>query len=160
MLEKLELLLLIVTANGVPILLDDLLGRRWAWPLDGGLRFTDGRRLLGRSATLRGLAGALIATPGVAVLLGFSAYTGLLVGLFAMIGDALSCFVKRRLGLEPGDRAIGLDQVPESLLPLLAVMEVRGLGWWDLALLVLAFTLFSLVVSRILYRLKLRKRPH
>lgn len=160
MLEKLELLLLIVAANGVPVLLDNVLDRSWAWPLDGGLRLTDGRRLLGRSATLRGLAGALIATPCIALLLGFSAYTGFLIGLFAMIGDALSCFVKRRFGLEPGDRAIGLDQVPESLLPLLAVMEAQGLGWVDLVLLVLAFTLFNLAVSRILFRLKLRKRPH
>lgn len=160
MVEKLELLLLVVIANGAPILLDDLLGRRWAWPLDAGLRFTDGRRLFGRSATLRGLAGALVATPFVAVLFGFTITIGLLVGLFAMIGDALSCFVKRRLGLEPGDRAIGLDQVPESLLPLFAVMEAQGLSWWDLALLVVLFTLFSLAVSRILYRFRLRKRPH
>jgi CDP-2,3-bis-(O-geranylgeranyl)-sn-glycerol synthase len=94
------------------------------------------------------------------LLLGFPAPTGALIGFFAMIGDALSCFVKRRLGLEPGDRAIGLDQVPESLLPLLVVMQERGLNWSDVGLLVLAFVLFSLLVSRILYRLKLRKQPH
>ena len=86
MLEKIQLLLLIVTANGVPILLDDLLGRRWAWPLDAGLRFADGRRLLGHSATIRGLVGAMIATTGVALALGFPAQTGVMVGLFAMVG--------------------------------------------------------------------------
>ena len=160
MLVKIELLLLIVTANGVPILLDDLLGRRWDWPLDAGLRFADGRRLLGRSATVRGFAGATIATSVVALVLGFPLQTGLLIGFFAMVGDALSCFIKRRLGLKPGERAIGLDQIPESLLPLLAVMDDLGLGWWDVVVLVLAFTLFSLVVSRVLFRLKLRKRPH
>jgi len=160
MLEKIELLLLIVTANGVPILLDDLLGRRWDWPLDGGLHFADGRRLLGRSATVRGLVSAVAATTGAGLILGFPGRTGMLVGFFAMVGDALSCFLKRRLGLEPGARAIGLDQVPESLLPLLAVMGERGLTWWDLGRLVLAFTLFSLVVSRILFRFKLRKRPY
>jgi hypothetical protein len=160
MLEKIGLLLLIVTANGAPILLDDLLGRRWDWPLDGGLRFFDGRRLLGPSATVRGLAGALVLTTGAALLLGFGVRTGVLIGLFAMVGDALSCFFKRRLGLEPGERAIGLDQAPESLLPLLAVMKEQGLDWWDVALLVLAFTLFSLVVSRILFRLELRKKPY
>jgi CDP-2,3-bis-(O-geranylgeranyl)-sn-glycerol synthase len=160
MLEQIALLCLIVTANGAPILLENLWGRRWAWPLDAGLRFTDGRRLLGSSATLRGLAGAVVATTGVALLLGLPWKTGLLIGFFAMVGDALSCFLKRRLGLEPGDRAIGLDQVPESLLPLLAVKDSHGLGWLDLAWMVMAFTLFSLVVSRILFRLKLRKRPH
>jgi CDP-2,3-bis-(O-geranylgeranyl)-sn-glycerol synthase len=83
-----------------------------------------------------------------------------LVGLFAMVGDALSCFFKRRLGLEPGERATGLDQVPESLLPLLAVKGEQGLSWWDLGVLVLVFTLFSMGVSRLLFRLKLRKRPY
>jgi hypothetical protein len=160
MLEKIGLLLLIVMANGAPILLDDLLGRRWDWPLDGSLRFFDGRRLLGPSATVRGLAGALVLTTSAAMLFGFGVRTGVLIGLFAMVGDALSCFVKRRLGLEPGERAIGLDQVPESLLPLLAVMKDQGLDLWDVALLVLAFTLFSLIVSRILFRLELRKKPY
>jgi hypothetical protein len=160
MLEKIALLLLIVTANGVPILLDDLLGRRWEWPLDGGLRLADGHRLLGRSATVRGLTGATLVTTGVALLLGFPAQTGALVGLFAMVGDALSCFVKRRLGLKPGERASGLDQIPESLLPLVAVMGDWDLAWWDIGVLVLAFTLFSLIVSRILYRFKLRKQPY
>jgi hypothetical protein len=160
MLEKMALLLLIVTANGVPILLDDLLERRWGWPLNGGLRLADGQRLLGRSATVRGLTGAILVTTGVALLLGFPAQTGALVGLFAMVGDALSCFIKRRLGLKPGERAIGLDQIPESLLPLLAVMGEWDLGWWDIGGLVLAFMLFSLIVSRILYRFKLRKQPY
>jgi hypothetical protein len=39
-------------------------------------------------------------------------------------------------------------------------MDAHGLDWLDVALLVLTFTLFSLAVSRILFRLKLRKRPH
>ncbi|MEA3276396.1 MAG: CDP-archaeol synthase [Pseudomonadota bacterium] len=160
MLEKLQLLLLIIVANGTPILLDDLLGRRWAWPLDAGRVFADGRRLLGRSVTVRGVVVALVATAAVAVLSGHSAGAGLLIGLMAMLGDAGSSFVKRRLGLAPGDKALGLDQIPESLLPLLAVKGGYGLGWWDLALLVLAFVLFDILVSRILYRLHLRKRPH
>jgi CDP-2,3-bis-(O-geranylgeranyl)-sn-glycerol synthase len=160
MLEKLALLLLIITANGTPILLDDLLGRRWSWPLDAGLRFFDERRLVGGSDTWRGLIGALVVTTVVAVSLGLPAQTGVLVGFFAMVGDVLSSFVKRRMGLQSGDKAVGLDQVPESLLPLLAVMDSHRLDWWDVASLVLVFTLFSLLVSRVLFRLKLRKRPH
>lgn len=158
--EKLELFLLIVAANGAPILLEDLLGGRFAWPLDGGLRLADGRRLLGHSATLRGAIGAVIATAGLAWLLGHSFAAGALIGGLAILGDALSSFVKRRIGLEPGDQALGLDQVPESLLPLLAVADAYGLGWADIALLVATFTLFDLAASRVLYRLHLRKQPH
>lgn len=160
MLEKLELLLLVISANGAPILLDDLLGRRWDWPLDGGKVLRDGRRLLGRSATVRGVFAAVSVTAFVAWLLGHPASVGALIGFLAMIGDAMSCFVKRRLGLEPGARAPVLDQVPESLLPLLAVSKPYDLSWMDVALLVLAFALFHMLLSRLLYRLKLRKRPH
>jgi hypothetical protein len=160
MLEKLELLLIVISANGAPILLDDLLGRRWDWPLDGGKVLADGYRLLGGSATVRGVFAAVALTALVAWLLGHPAVDGALIGLLAMTGDALSCFVKRRLGLAPGAKAPVLDQVPESLLPLLAVAKPYNLSWMDLVLLVLAFTLFDMLISRILYRLNLRKRPH
>jgi hypothetical protein len=158
--EKAELLVLLIAANGAPILLEKALGKRADWPVDGGLVLADGRRLFGRSATVRGVVGAVAATAVVALLLGHSARTGAVMGLFSMIGDATSSFVKRRVGLKPGDRATGLDQVPESLLPLLAVAERYGLSWSDISSLVAAFTLFDIVASRLLFRLNLRKRPH
>lgn len=158
--EKIELLLLVVAANAAPILVDDLIGRRWAWPLDGGLSWVDGRRLLGSSATVRGVVAAAVSAAALAWVLGHSPTLGAVIGLTAMMGDAVSSFVKRRLGLEPGDRAPGLDQVPESLAPLLAVARPFALGWLDVALLTLAFTLFSMSASRLLYRLRLRKRPY
>ncbi|MEJ2327998.1 MAG: CDP-archaeol synthase [Chromatiaceae bacterium] len=145
MAEKLILLVLIIAANGAPILADDLLGRRWAWPIDGGLVFKDGRRLLGSSATVRGLVIAVLVAGGLAGLLGHSLWAGVLIGLWAMLGDALSSFVKRRLGLLPGEMAFGLDQIPESLLPLLAVAGDYQLGWDDILVLVLGFTLFDLL---------------
>lgn len=158
--EKTGLLILLIAANGAPILLAWSLGQRWNWPLDGGLVLGDGRRLLGESATLRGLVVAVLATAVLADLLGLGAGTGALIGLLAMVGDALSSFVKRRLALEPGDKATGLDQIPESLLPLMAVAAPFNLGWLDLALLVAAFTLFDMAVSGPLYRLHLRRRPY
>ncbi|WP_200248436.1 CDP-archaeol synthase, partial [Thiococcus pfennigii] len=77
-----------------------------------------------------------------------------------MLGDAASSWVKRRLGLARSARAIGLDQIPESLLPLLALAQVLDLGWGDIFIIVAAFTAFDLVVSRLLYRLGWRNRPH
>jgi hypothetical protein len=47
------------------------------------------------------------------------------VAFMAMLGDLFSGFVKRRLGMGPSDKALGLDYVPESLLPLLACVLVR-----------------------------------
>ena len=158
--EKSGLLLLLIAANGAPILLAWALGPRWDWPLDGGRIHPDGRPWLGGHITTRGLVGAVLATMVLAYLLGLGAGLGALIGLLAMVGDALSSFVKRRLGLEPGDKATGLDQIPESLLPLLAVAGTYGLGWLDLALLVAAFTLFDMGVSGPLYRWHLRGRPY
>jgi CDP-2,3-bis-(O-geranylgeranyl)-sn-glycerol synthase len=158
--EKPELLLLLITANGTPILLDKALGPRLNRPLDGGLVLKDGSRLLGDSATIRGAAGAVLVTAGLASLLGHGARVGALVGALSMVGDALSSFVKRRMGLQPGDKSTGLDQIPESLLPLLAVAHRYGLGWADIALLVTGFTVFDMAASRLLYRLKIRRRPH
>ena len=64
------LLLLLVTANGAPVVAGLLLGKRWDWPLDNNIRFTDQRPLLGPSKTLRGLVAAIVATAIVATLLG------------------------------------------------------------------------------------------
>ncbi len=160
--EQIVLLLLLIVANGAPILVAWRLGPRWDWPLDAGLELRDGRRLLGESGTLRGLVAAVVATTLVAWVLGLGAGTGALIGLLAMAGDALSSFIKRRLGLPPGAKATGLDQVPEALLPLLVVAGPLGLQlpWLDLVLLVTAFTLFDMGVSGPLYRLHLRRQPH
>jgi hypothetical protein len=50
---------------------------------------------------------------------------GVVVGSMAMLGDLFSSFVKRRLNLPPSSRATFLDQVPESLFPLLASRSLR-----------------------------------
>lgn len=157
---QIELLVLLIVANGAPILLDNLLGSRLRWPLDGGRVLRDGRRLFGDSVTVRGVVGAVVLAAGGAALLGQGVAVGATIGLLAMLGDAASSWVKRRLGLARSARAIGLDQIPESLLPLLALAQVLDLGWGDIFIIVAAFTAFDLVVSRLLYRLGWRNRPH
>src|SRR5512137_1303973 len=124
----LRLLLLLGVANSAPIAARRLLGDRWAAPLDGGLNFIDGRPLLGPGKTIRGVAAAVVATALAAWALGLSPPVGALLGAVSMAGDALASFVKRRLGVAPSGRATGLDQVPESLLPLLAVQGMLDLS--------------------------------
>ena len=155
-----KVLLLLMVANGAPILAHRLLGRRFAWPIDGGRRLRDGRPLLGESKTWRGLLVAILATAVSAPLLGFTITVGVLVGAGAMLGDLASSFVKRRLGIESSGFAPGLDQVPESLLPLLLVMPVIGLEVVEVLMLVAAFFVLELLLSQVLYRLRIRKRPY
>ena len=146
-----ELLLLVVVANGTPVVLGMLLGQRLAWPLDGARRFIDGRRLFGPSKTVRGILGAVAATALVAPVSGLDPATGALFGLLAMTGDLLSSFVKRRLGYTPGCAKPLLDQLPESCLPLWLLQPALGAGLVEMADVVAAFTVLDQLLSR-LYR--------
>jgi len=155
----LELLLLLIIANGAPIAARNLLNDRWDCPIDAGWQLWDGRPLFGASKTVRGLIASLMLTSLCALLLGWPLMLGLVIAMFAMIGDLLSSFIKRRLNVPPSGMALGLDQVPESLLPLLVVKADLGLEMGQVVELTAAFLVLELVLSRILYRLKIRQRP-
>lgn len=154
------LLLLLIVANGAPIVVNRIMGTTWDFPLDAGARFFDGRPLLGASKTLRGLCSAIAATALVAPLVGFSALQGASLAALSMLGDALSSFLKRRLGMAPSSMALGLDQIPESLVPLWFLRAGLGLEAWDVARLTAMFLVADLLLSRILFRLRIRKKPY
>lgn len=158
--EHFLLLLLVLLANGSPLIARGLLGSALARPLDGGRRFIDGQPLFGSTKTLRGIASALLLTPLASLLLGLGWQLGLLIGLFAMLGDLTSSFIKRRLGMPSSSMALGLDQVPESLFPLLACRFLVDLPALQISLLVALFFISELGLSRLLYRLRLRKHPY
>jgi len=155
-----ELLILLALANGAPLIAKRLLGSRLAWPLDGGWRFFDGRPLFGPSKTIRGLILALVVTAVGAGLLGLGWRIGLLVAALAMAGDLVSSFIKRRLDRPPSTRAIALDQIPESLLPLLACKLPLLLSWTDILAGVVLFLVGELLLSRLLYRAHIRDEPY
>ncbi len=156
----LQLLLLIIVANGAPIILRDLLHARFDRPLDSGALFIDGQRWLGDSKTWRGVIGSILATTVVAWLLDLPAATGAAVGVLSMGGDILASFTKRRLRLAPSSMAPLLDQIPESLLPALALRRTFNLDIISVLALVGLFIVFELSVSVILYRMGIRKRPY
>lgn len=155
-----ELLALLSTANTVPLLVKRWMGERWAWPLDGGLTLWDGRPLFGRSKTLRGLAFGIAACTLLAALLGLGWAIGLVAGAAALAGDLLSSFVKRRLGFTASSKATGIDQIPESLLPLLAVRTALDLSVAEIAVTVAIFFAGEIVLARLFHRLGLRDTPY
>jgi CDP-diglyceride synthetase len=156
----LQVLLLIISANAAPIFGRLLLKGRWNAPLDGGATFIDGRPLLGTSKTYRGVAFSLVGAVLAADVLGMPWDIGLMVGGLAMTGDCLSSFIKRRLGYDSGGMALGLDQIPESLLPLLGVWGPLALSGTGILATVGAFMVFELVVSPFLYSFRIRRHPH
>ena len=155
-----KILLLLAAANGAPIILQKLLDGRYAWALDGGLLWPDGRPWLGPSKTWRGVTGALLAGALGGWALGLGAAAGLQAGALAMLGDMFSSFCKRRLGVRSSGMALGLDQVPESLLPLLVLKEEWRLDGAEVLGLVAAFLVLELALSRVLYRLHVRREPY
>jgi CDP-2,3-bis-(O-geranylgeranyl)-sn-glycerol synthase len=158
--ELVKILVLLMIANGTPVILKRLMGDRFAYPLDAGAGFPDGRPVFGPSKTLRGLVSSLLATTLVAPALGLDWRIGPVVAIAAMAGDLLSSFCKRRIGMASGSMALGIDQIPESLLPFLAVRNEFDLSVTDITAGVAIFFVGELVISRILYRFGLRERPY
>ena len=104
----LELLLLLVTANSVPIAAKRFFGETANRALDGGARWRS-HPLFGPSKTIRGIAFSLVATPVVALALGLPASVGLIVASGTVVPGVAST---KRTGIAPrnselGERAVG-----------------------------------------------------
>jgi CDP-diglyceride synthetase len=160
LLTILRLALLLAVANGAPVIAAKILGQRFSCPLDGGVEFIDGRPLFGKSKTVRGIVISILLSTLAAPLLGLDWWIGVAVGSAAMAGDLISSFVKRRLNLAPSSRATGLDQIPESLLPLLACRSALALSILDMATGVAIFFGGEVVLSLLLYKAHIRDRPY
>ena len=159
-LPVLKLLVLLTLANGTPIVTKKILGPRFSYPLDGGIKLGDGRPLFGSSKTIRGILVSIVVTTAAAPLLGLSLGVGATVAAAAMAGDLFSSFTKRRLNFPSSSQALGLDQIPESLLPMLACANALSLTATDIVLGVAIFFVGELILSRLLYWLRLRDRPY
>lgn len=86
-------------------------------PIDRGKLFTDGRPILGKGKTVRGLCVGITAAIITAVVQSLYNYTvnplvfGFLMGSGAMIGDMVKSFFKRRLAIESGRPLPLFDQL-------------------------------------------------
>jgi CDP-2,3-bis-(O-geranylgeranyl)-sn-glycerol synthase len=155
-----QLLTLLAVANGTPVIAAKLLGKKRAIPLDGNATLSDGRPLFGSSKTIRGVTLSVVVTVACAPLIGLDWEVGFVVALGAMIGDLFSSFVKRRLGMSASSKFIGLDQIPESLLPLLVCMALLPLTPFSVAIATFLFFVGALVLSRVFFKLNIRDRPY
>jgi CDP-diglyceride synthetase len=156
----LQLMALLAVANGAPVVGKKIAGTRFALPLDFGVAFLDGRPLFGSSKTIRGIVLSILATTAIAPLVGLDLAIGATVAAAAMAGDLFSSFVKRRLNLPPSSQALGLDQIPEALLPMLACRDALALSALDIVVAVGVFFVGELVLSRLLFEVHLRDEPY
>jgi len=153
-------LLLIIVANGAPILVRFILGQHLSLPVDFHQRFFDGKRVFGNSKTWIGLISIPILSVPAGWILGLTTEIGMLVGIGVVLGDLFSSFTKRRLGMKESSMAIGLDQIPESLFPFLLVNKVFSFALSEIAIGIVSFIILELLVSRVLFWLHIRKQPY
>lgn len=155
-----KILVLLTLANGTPVITKYILGTHFASPIDRGTKFADGRPLFGSSKTLRGILLSIVVTSACAPLIGLNWRIGAVVASVAMAGDLFSSFLKRRRNLPAGAKATGLDQIPESLFPLLACRGALPLTALDVVAAAAIFLAGDLLLSRLLYHFRLRDRPY
>ena len=101
-----------------------------------------------------------MATSAFAPILGFDWIDGFIIASAAMVGDLSSSFLKRRLNLPPSSRATGIDQIPECLLPAIAIRSALGLTVFDVISVVIIFFVGELLLSRLLFNWNIRDRPY
>jgi len=136
------------------------MGKRLDSAIDCGFRLPDNNPVLGSSKTWRGVIGAIVFTSIGAVLLGYSVPVGTQIALYAVLGDILSSFIKRRIGMAPSSMAPLLDQVPESLFPALMFMDTFEMNYQSIIILVCVFIVIELLLSFILFKLGIRNKPY
>jgi len=158
--ELVYLLMLIMVANAAPIFFRHLLKNKFSSAIDGGKCLLDGYRVLGDSKTWRGLLASLIITPIMAILMSYSFTTGLLIAIYAMLGDMSASFIKRRLGMATSSKAPLLDQIPQSLLPAILLRHEFGLDWQSIGILLILFIILGQVLSYLFFKMGVRRRPY
>lgn len=107
-------------ANGSPVVFSKFYGP--GHPIDMGIVFTDGKRLLGDGKTIEGFLTGTLAGSLAGLILTYvglhSMSSSITLSIGAMIGDSLGSFVKRRLGFKRGEWAPLLDELPFIIIAL------------------------------------------
>jgi uncharacterized protein len=140
-----RVVLFLLWVNSLPPIVSVVVHDRYGLAVDGGILWRDGRPLFGRHKTIRGVAAAV--TGGILAFpwLGEAWWVAGIAALLAMAGDLVSSFIKRRSRFQSGEKVVVLDQIFESLFPLLFLNRYLVL---DLKQSVLILLLFIVASSR------------
>jgi len=157
--EALKFIFPAYCANAVPVIAGG--GR----PMDFGKNFFDGKPVLGKNKTFRGFFFGLAIGIFVGVVeslvfsypFPFSVLFSVLTPLGALCGDLAGAFLKRRLGISPGDLLPIIDQIDFVVGALLFSLPL-AMMYWELAVAVLIITPpIHLLTNFLAYKLKLKK---
>ncbi len=139
-------------------------------PIDRGKSFIDGRPILGKGKTVRGLCVGITTAIIMAVIQSLFKYTfnpllfGFLMGSGAMLGDMVKSFFKRRLNIESGKPLPLFDQL-DFIAGALAMYYIFGpylfdnfyaLGWQAIVIIVVLTPLAHLSLNVVGYKLNMQ----
>jgi len=154
------ILIFLGLCNSLPILGRVILKGYLSTPIDMGYNWIDGRPLLGPHKTWRGLAITVVGTGLASYFTPLGLKLGIDLAMYSISGDLISSFVKRRLGLKSGQKALLLDQGPESFLPLWILKDRLSISWAEISLILIFFIILEIGLSPLLYYLHIRRNPH
>jgi CDP-2,3-bis-(O-geranylgeranyl)-sn-glycerol synthase len=149
-------------ANAVPVIVGG------GPPLDFGRNFPDGRPVFGKNKTFRGFFSGLavgavagLAETAVFGFQSFPALLGVLLSFGALMGDLMGAFLKRRIGLAPGELLPVIDQTDFIIGAFLLSLPVSlPLLSWEIVLTVLIITPpVHLLTNFAAYKLGLKRNP-
>ncbi len=170
LLRSVFLFLPAMVANAMPVVASGIIRKKH--PLDFGLRFVDGKRLLGKNKSIEGFVAGI--TGGLLIGCIYTLVThnhgwityGVISGIGAMVGDSLNSFVKRRLNIRSGDPFIPMDQLSFILVTYVLVTALRvndavgiEVSLVDLAMGVYIVMVLHPLTNLIAYFLKLKDTP-
>jgi len=158
--ESLKFIFPAYCANAIPVIIGG--GK----PIDFGKKFFDGKPIFGQNKTYRGFFSGLAVGTVVGVVENafFPEYPivfGFVLSLGALFGDLAGAFVKRRLGIAPGDLLPIIDQIDfilgATLFSFLLSLQFMSL---ELILTVLIITPpIHLLTNFASYKAGLKKHP-
>lgn len=145
-------------ANAVPVLAGGGLS------MDFGRNFVDGKRVFGNNKTFRGFFFGL--SVGIAVGLVewmLFDYYPLLFSLFtplgALSGDLAAAFLKRRLGIAPGELFPIVDQIDFVIGAIIFALPFNMISWELVVAIIIITPPVHLLTNFGAYKLKLKKNP-
>lgn len=144
-------------ANATPVLAGGGL------TMDFGKNFFDGKRIFGSNKTFRGfffgLSIGILVGLAESVLFEYPPLFIILPPLGALTGDLFGAFLKRRLGIQPGDLLPIIDQIDFVIGALIFSIPLSIINW-SLVLVVLIITPpIHLLTNFGAYKLGLKKHP-
>jgi CDP-2,3-bis-(O-geranylgeranyl)-sn-glycerol synthase len=155
--EALKFIFPAYCANAIPVVTGG------GYPIDFGKKFFDGKPIFGKNKTFQGFFCGLVVGVAVglveSIIFGYSVLFGLMLSLGALLGDLAGAFVKRRLGIAPGDMLPVVDQVDFIVGAILFSFFFMILSWELILVIMIITPPIHLLTNFVAYKLGLKSNP-